>query len=145
MTFANDSLDNNSFAANVEDATSETTAIVAVKTAPTKAEKIAQIDQRISKLQEQRYNLENDIVAAPKPAKVVVLPAVGDSVTFVHGRRTATTEPTQRVGTVVAVKPKTEADGKALPAQIKVQVGEGFDAEFIVIYPAAIVDGNDAE
>lgn len=141
MTFANDSLDNNSFAANVEGAVFETTAIVAVKTAPTKAEKIAQIDQRISKLQEQRYNLENDIVAAPKPAKVVVLPSVGDTVVFIHGRRTSNTEPVQRVGTVVAVKPKTEgAEGKSLPAQIKVQVGEGFDAEFCVIYPAQIVD-----
>jgi len=138
MTDFNDSLDNSS------SIVANTTEVI-VKAAPTKAERIAVIDAKITKLQEQRYNIENDIVSAPKAAKVVVLPAVGDSVTFVHGRRTATTEPTQRVGTVVAVKPKTEADGKALPAQIKVQVGEGFDAEFIVIYPAAIVDGNDAE
>jgi hypothetical protein len=146
MTFANDSLDNNSFAANAEGATSEDTSIGVVKVAPTKAEKIAQIDQRISKLQEQRYNLENDIVAAPKAAKVIVLPAVGDTVVFTHGRRTANTEPVQRVGVVVAVKPTTEGQGgKTLPAQIRVQVGVGFDAEFCNIYPAQIVDEFTAE
>ena len=137
--FNADSIDNSSSIAN------EAVESAIVKAAPTKAERIAAIDAKITKLQEQRYNIENDIVSAPKAAKVVVLPAVGDTVTFTYGRRTPTTEPVQRVGVVIAVKPKTEVDGKSRPAQVKVQSGEGFDAELITIYPAQIVDANDAE
>jgi hypothetical protein len=38
---------------------------------------------------------------------------------------------------VVAIKPAvTLESGKTAPAQIKVQIGEGFDTEFAVIYPA---------
>lgn len=135
--FNADSIDNSSDIAN------EAVESAIVKAAPTKAERIAAIDAKITKLQEQRYNIENDIVAAPKAAKVVVLPAVGDTIVFTYGRRTPTTEPVQRVGVVIAVKPKTEVEGKSLPAQVKVQAGEGFDAELITIYPAQIVSPFD--
>lgn len=113
-------------------------------TVKTKEEKIAVIDAQIAKLGVRRYNVENDIVVA-KTSKVIVLPAVGADVLFKHGRRTATTEPVQKLGRVVAVKPSTTgANGKVLPAQIKVSIGEGFDQEFVVIYPAQIAAAGPA-
>lgn len=114
----------------------------AAKPVLTKAEKLAQLDQRIARLQQQRYNVENDIVAAPKVAKAVVLPGVGASILFYYGRTTATTSPELKAGTVVAVKPVSEVNGKKTPAQVKVQVGEGFDAQFVTIYPAQIETGS---
>lgn len=124
-----------------------TTASTVVAPAPivlTKEEKIAKIDKEIARLQTKRYNIENDIVEV-KAAKVVALPVEGADVLFNYGRKTATTEPVQKIGRVVAVKPATvNAEGKKLPAQIKVSVGEGFDQEFVVIYPAQIVDAGPA-
>lgn len=101
-------------------------------------------EQRIAKLREQITKLEAKITAIEtgvevKVGKVVALPIVSDSVTFLYGRKTATTEQVLRSGTVVAVKPSTEVDGKKLPAQVKVQVGEGFDVEFVTIYPAQVI------
>ena len=117
---------------------------VVVPVVLTKEEKIAKIDKEIARLTTKRYNIENDIVEV-KTAKVVALPEVGTDVLFSYGRRTATTEPTQRIGRVVAVKPASaNAEGKKLPAQIKVSVGEGFDQEFLVIYPAQIADAGPA-
>ncbi len=108
----------------------------------TKEEKIARIDEQIAKLQQRRYNIENDIVSVAKPKAEVVLPEVGADVLFTYGRRTPTTEPHHRLGRVVAVKPAAVGEnGKKLPAQIKVQLGDGFDASFAVIYPAQIVSG----
>lgn len=136
---------------DTQDATVDTSAAdIATVAAPvpaapvvlTKEEKLARLDEQIKKLQEKRYNIENDIVAAPKAPKEVVLPAVGDDILFNHGRRTATTEPSQKLGKVVAIKAASvSAEGKKLPAQLKVSIGEGFDQEFVVIYPAQIVTG----
>ena len=110
----------------------------------TKEERIAKIDKEILRLQTKRYNIDNDIVET-KAVKVVALPEVGSDVLFNYGRKTATTEPVQKIGRVVAVKPATTNEaGKKLPAQIKVSVGEGFDQEFVVIYPAQIADAGPA-
>ena len=110
----------------------------------TKEEKIAKIDKEIARLTQKRYNIENDIVETKAP-KVVALPEVGTDVLFNYGRRTATTEPIQKIGRVVAVKAASvNAEGKKLPAQIKVSTGEGFDQEFVVIYPAQIADAGPA-
>ena len=104
----------------------------------TKEEKLAKITKEIARLQAKYDDILNDRVTV-KAKKEIVLPNAGDEVLFTYGRRTATTEPVQKVGVVVAVKPASEKDGKKLPAQIKVQVGEGFDTEFVTIYPAQIV------
>jgi hypothetical protein len=110
----------------------------------TKEQKLAKIQKEIDRLKEKYFNVENAIVAVPK-AKVVALPEIGTDVLFSYGRRTATTEPTQKIGKVTAVKPaSTTAEGKKLPAQIKVSVGEGFEQEFVVIYPAQIVTSQTA-
>jgi chorismate mutase len=110
----------------------------------TKEERLAKIDKEIARLTTKRYNIENDIVEV-KAKKEVVLPEVGADVLFNYGRRTATTEPVQKIGRVVAVKPASVNDaGKKLPAQIKVSVGEGFEQEFVVIYPAQIADAGPA-
>ena len=75
----------------------------------------------------------------------MALPEVGTDILFNYGRRTATTEPVQRIGRVVAIKEASiGAGGKKLPAQIKVSVGEGFEQEFVVIYPASIADAGPA-
>ena len=120
------------------------TSAVAAPVVLTKEEKLQRIDQQIAKLQARRYNIENDIVET-KVKKEVALPEVGAEVLFNYGRRTATTEPVQKIGVVVAVKPASEKDGKKLPAQIKVQFGDGFDTEFAVIYPAQIVSAGAEE
>jgi hypothetical protein len=110
----------------------------------TKEEKIAKIDKEIARLTIKRFNIENDIVET-KVKKEVALPEVGADVLFNYGRRTATTEPVQKIGRVVAVKPSSVSEGgKKLPAQIKLSVGEGFDQEFVVIYPAQIADAGPA-
>lgn len=110
----------------------------------TKEEKIAKIDKEIARLETKRYNVEHDIVEV-KAKKEVALPEIGSDVLFNFGRTTATSVRSQRIGRVVAVKPAslTEA-GKKLPAQIKVSVGEGFEQEFVVIYPAQIADAGPA-
>ena len=128
------------FATNDTSAQAVTTQAAAPAPKPelTKEERIAKLRAEIAKLEKKIYNIENDIVEV-KAKKEVVLPEVGAAVTFSYGRRTATTEPAQKSGVVVAVKPKSEKDGKTLPAQIKVHVGEGFDADFVVIYPAQII------
>ena len=121
-----------------------TVAPVATPIVLTKEEKLAKIDKEIARLTAKRYNIENDIVETKAP-KVVALPEVGTDVLFNYGRRTATTEPTQKIGRVIAVKPASVgADGKKLPAQIKVSIGEGFDQAFVVIYPAQIADAGSA-
>lgn len=118
----------------------EAAAPVVAKPALTKAEKIAKLEADIKKLQDKLFNVVNDIVTVARAKPIVALPAVGDSVLFSYGRKTLTTNPVLREGVVVAVKPASPgANGKTLPAQIKVQCGEGFDAEFVVIYPAALV------
>lgn len=119
--------------------TQATTTEAAVKPVLTKEERVAKLRAEIAKLEKKIYNIENDIVEV-KAKKEVALPAVGDIVTFTYGRRTATTEPVQKVGTVVAVKPAQAGNGgKTSPALVKVQYGDGFDADFAVIYPAQIV------
>ena len=105
----------------------------------TKEEKIAKIKQNIAALEVKLFNVENDIVTAPRAKKEAPLPNVGDTVRFNYGRKTATTEPVTITGTVVAIKPKSEVNGKTLPAQIKVSYGEGFDAAFATIYPAQVL------
>lgn len=125
--------------------TSATTVLAAAPRVLTKAEKLERIEVQIKNLIQKRYNIENDIVTT-KAAKVVILPEVGATITFQHGRRTPTTAPVLLSGVVVAVKPVgTGTDGKRTPAQLKVQVGEGFDASFVVIYPAQIVAEGEEE
>lgn len=110
----------------------------------TKEEKLAKIDKELARLNQRRYNIENDIVEV-KAKKEVVLPAIGTDVLFRTGRTTVGTVPVERIGTVVAIKPATVTEaGKKTPAQIKVSVGQGFEQEFIVIYPAQIVDAGPA-
>lgn len=122
----------------------ESTAAAPAPVVLTKEERIAKIDKEILRLQTKRYNIENDIVEV-KAAKVVELPAVGADILFNYGRKTATTEPVQKIGRVVAVKPASvNAEGKKLPAQIKVSTGDGFDQEFVVIYPAQIANAGPA-
>lgn len=105
----------------------------------TKAERIAKLVEQVKKLNVKIYNLENDIVEV-KPSKEAALPTVGTEVLFNYGRRTETTEPVQKLGVVVAVKPvTTNEQGKRFPAQVKVMIGNGFDQEFVVIYPAQII------
>ena len=111
----------------------------------TKEERIAKIDKEIARLTARRDDIVNDRQPQPKAKKEVVLPEVGSDVLFNYGRKTATTEPVQKIGRVAAIKPaSTTADGKKLPAQIKVSVGEGFEQEFVVIYPAQIADAGPA-
>lgn len=120
------------------------TTTVAAPKVLTKDEKIANLKAQIAKLEVRLYNVENDIVVA-KVAKVVALPEVGTDVLFNYGRKTATTEPVQKIGRVVAVKPAQALDnGKTSPAQIKVSIGEGFEQEFVVIYAGQIVDAGPA-
>lgn len=128
---------------NAASAEATTTAAPVVVAAPTKEEKIAAVKAQIKRLEEKLYNIENDIVVV-KTSKVVVLPNVGDAVLFSYGRKTATTNPVLKDGVVVAIKAAGKAEnGKTLPAQIKVQTGEGFDIEFVTIYPAQIVTQNE--
>lgn len=133
---------------DIENNTTDVTTTPAAPKTPvvlTKAEQLAKIDKEIERLKTKRYNVENDIVVV-KEKKEVALPEVGAEVSFNYGRRTPTTEPVLKIGTVVAVKPAAVgAEGKKLPAQIKVRVGEGFDAEFVVIYPAQVVSSTSPE
>lgn len=116
------------------------TAPVVAKAAPTKAEKIAKLEADIKKLQERLYNVVNDIATVARVKPVVALPAVGDTVLFSYGRKTLTTSPVLREGVVAAIKPAAAGtNGKTIPAMIKVQCGEGFDAEFVTIYAGSIV------
>ena len=102
----------------------------------TKDEKIAYVQKQIDTLTAKLNDIINDVVRVAAK-KVVALPAVGDTVLFSRGRRTPTTEPVDTFATVVAIKPAVALEsGKTAPAQIKVQIGEGFDAELVVIYPA---------
>ena len=136
-------------------ATAETVTASDVATAPvvvaplTKEEKIAKIEGQISKLQQKIKDLIEGVVRAPAAKKEVALPAIGDVIEFTYGRKTATSNPLEKIGTVVAIKPSVvvEIEGggtRRNPAQIKVQVGDGFDTEFVVIYPAQIkqADGS---
>ena len=102
----------------------------------TKEQKIAKIREQIAKLEARIVGIETgrDIkVAAAEP-----LPDVGSSVSFYYGRRTATTEPVLMGGVVIAVKPVTVVNDKRLPAQVKVQIGSGFDTSFVTVYPAQL-------
>ena len=111
----------------------------------TKEQKLAKIDEQIAKLQARREDIVNDVVRV-KAVKEVVLPDAGDTVTFMFGRKTATTQPTEKIGTVIGVKTATKMDdGKTSPAQVKVSFGAGFDAEVAVIYPAQITSISKAE
>ena len=122
------------------DTVAATAATVVAKAPLTKEEKIAKVVAEIDKLKQKLYNLENDIAPAARIKPVVVLPEVGERILFSYGRKTLTTNPVLTEGVVAALKPAGQAaNGKTLPAQIKVQVGEGFDATFVVIYPSALV------
>lgn len=116
----------------------------AAKAPLTKEQKITAIQEQIAKLQQRLFNVENDIVEV-KPAKVVALPEVGADVLFRYGRTTNTTKPVEKIGRVLAVKPAMPLEGgKTSPAQIKVQVGEGFDAELVTIYAGQLVNPGPA-
>jgi len=115
----------------------------------TKEQKIAKIEAQIAKLQQRITDLVNGVVRAVAAKKEVPLPNVGDVIEFTYGRKTATSNPLEKIGTVVAIKPSVliELEGgatKRSPAQLKVQCGDGFDAEFVVIYPAQVkqADGS---
>lgn len=123
----------------------EATNTTSAKPVLTKDEKIAAIKAQIAKLELRLFNVENNIVEPARAKKEVVLPEVGATVSFVYGRKTANTEPQTITGTVVAVKPATEVDGKKTPAQVKVSYGEGFDAAFAVVYPAQLTVVNGEE
>jgi hypothetical protein len=125
----------------------DTTNTTSAKPVLTKEEKIAAIVAQIAKLELRKYNLENDIAEPARVKKEVVLPEVGATVSFVYGRKTATTEPKTITGTVVAVKPASVDGEKKLPAQVKVSYGEGFDAAFAVVYPAqlTVINGEQQE
>ena len=125
----------------------DSTNTTSAKPVLTKEEKIAAIVAQIAKLELRKYNLENDIAEPARAKKEVVLPEVGAIVSFVYGRKTATTEPKTITGKVVAVKPATVDGEKKLPAQVKVSYGEGFDAAFAVVYPAqlTVINGEQQE
>jgi hypothetical protein len=125
----------------------DTTNTTSAKPVLTKEEKIAAIVAQIAKLELRKYNLENDIAEPARVKKEVLLPEVGATVSFVYGRKTATTEPKTITGTVVAVKPASVDGEKKLPAQVKVSYGEGFDAAFAVVYPAqlTVINGEQQE
>lgn len=97
----------------------------------TKEEKIAHIEKQITALNAKLLDVVNDVVRTPAK-KTVPLPAIGDTVSFLRGRNTATTEAVETIGTVVGIKPA----GEKTRAQLKVQVGYGFDIEFVTLYPA---------
>ncbi|KOR91322.1 hypothetical protein LO82_22675, partial [Vibrio vulnificus] len=69
-------------------------------------------------------------------------PNVGDVVTFLFGRTTPPTSPKEVTGTVVAVKPSEQVDGKTRPALVRVRFGEGFDEQTATILPAAIRESS---
>ena len=110
---------------------------VAAPAALTKEQKIAKIREQIAKLEARIVSIETGVEA--KVSKVAPMPAVGDVVSFLYGRKTATTEPVLKSGVVVAVKPSSIVGDKKLPAQVKVETGEGFDKAFITIYPAQVI------
>lgn len=123
---------------------SENQTAVTPKVELTKEEKISRLKKEIARLETKLFNVENDIVEV-KAKKEVALPAVGADVLFNYGRKTATTDPVQKIGRVVAIKPAgVTAEGKKTPAQIKVSVGTDFEQEFVVIYPAQIADAGPA-
>lgn len=116
--------------------TQATTAVTRKFSDLTKEEKIAHVEKQIATLNAKLSDIINDVVRV-QVKKTVALPEVGEVVLFSRGRRTSTTEPIDTLATVVAIKPAvTLESGKTAPAQIKVQIGEGFAAEFVVIYPA---------
>ena len=123
----------------------DVTTTVSAPVVLTKEERIAKIVAQIALLNTKIYNIENDIVVSKaQPKKEVPLPEVGSDVLFNYGRRTATTEPVQKTGTVVAIKPACVVTNEAgvtkkQAAMIKLSVGTGFDQEYVVIYPASIV------
>lgn len=92
----------------------------------TKTEKLAAIDARIAKLQQQR----DELAAAPDTDLFSKI-TTGDRVIAEYGRgeKRRTVE-----GTVLGKKP---AEGKA-PAQVRIAVGEGFDAEVLTVPTAAV-------
>ena len=120
--------------------TTETTVATATLT--------AEQNERIAKLREQIAKIEARIqqIIEGKPAKAAKkerpLPNVGDVVTFLFGRTTPTTSPKEVIGTVIAVKPSEQVDGKTRPALVRVQFGEGFDAQVATILPAAIRESS---
>lgn len=124
------------------------TEAAALKIAKAKEEHIAAFREQIAKIEGKIADLINGKEPAAKAPKVVPLPEIGAFITFVYGRKTATSNPLEKSGVVVAIKPSTvqELENGATrrnPAQIKVQVGDGFDAEFCVIYPAQIKEAGE--
>lgn len=87
--------------------------------------KIDAITARITKLETEKAAL-----IAKAAADVSVKVAIGDSISFKYGRAEKVRTET---GTVVARK--SQDKGADL---LKVQIGTGFDTEFVTIYPNAI-------
>lgn len=124
--------------------TAATSTTAQAKPVLTKEEKLARIQEQITKLQAKYDDILNDRVQV-KVKKEIALPAIGETVEFLFGRKTATTNPVRKSGVVIAIKPAVALEGgKTSPAQIKVQTGEGFDAEFNVLYPAQIIRAEGA-
>jgi hypothetical protein len=107
--------------------TEQTTAVVAA--ALTKEERIAKIDAQIVKLQAKRQSVIDGRPAKTKAS--VALPSIGDEISFNYGRGVTVT---QLSGTVLGVK---NEPGK--PVVIRAQVGEGFDAEIVSLFPSQII------
>lgn len=103
----------------------------------TKEERIAKIEAQIATLTQKLDDVRNDRVPQGKAKKAVYAPAVGDKVLATTGRTTATTQAVIREGVVVAVK--TPAEGEKGATQVRVQIGEGFDAQLVTLYPAQLV------
>lgn len=102
----------------------------------TKDEKLAKILKSIEALQAKYDDVLNDRATAKKAAKAVAIPAVGDRVLATTGRNTASTQAIVREGVVVAVK--VPAEGEKGAVQVRVQIGEGFDAQLVTLYPAQL-------
>lgn len=110
------------------------------KPVPTKEERLAKIKTNIEALQRKYDDILNDRVPAAKPKKEVYLPQVGDEVFTPVGRNTATSQARILKGVVKAVKAAVIGDeGKVTSAaQVRVEVGEGFDVQLITVYPAQL-------
>lgn len=114
-------------------------AVIGAQAPLTKEQRIAKIDEQIAKLQARRQDIIDGVVRQPAAKVEKPLPGVGATVTFTFGRNKGNRSPIDLTGEVLGVKPAGQtSDGKRTPAQIKVQVGTGFDSNVYVIYPAQI-------
>jgi hypothetical protein len=125
-------------AVNATEAAASAPAVKAPKVELTKEQKIAALRAQIAKIEQRISDIENDVKVA-KPKKEVALPEVGATVRFKYGRTTATTQPVEVTGTVLAVRPAVTDGESRSPALVRVQFGEGFDLQVASIFPAQIV------